>query len=89
MVLATSTTAIPIDLGSPVGDYTDPKAMIYPFKLMKGNQPVDPITKTVLVPHLFGLGGGPNPYWGKYNWMAAIEDGAAYTGQDFSGTLRL
>jgi len=78
--------AVPIDLGSPVGDYTDPNAMIYPFKLMKGDQPVDPITKTILVPHLFGLGGGPNPYWGKYNWTAAIEDGAAYTGQDFSGT---
>jgi len=79
-------TAVPIDLGSPVGDYTDPKAMIYPFKLMKGNQAVDPITKTILVPHLFGTAGGPSPYWGKYDWMGALEDGAAYTGQDFSGT---
>jgi len=79
-------SAIPIDLGSPVGDYTDPKAKIYPFKLMKGNQAVDPITKTILVPHLFGTLGGPNPYWGKYDWMGALEDGAAYTGQDFSGT---
>jgi len=79
-------SAVPIDLGSPVGDYTDPKAMIYPFKLMIGDQPVDPITKTILVPHLFGLGGGPNPYWVKYNWAAAIQDGATYTGGDFSGT---
>ncbi len=79
-------TSIPIDLGSPVGDYTDPKAMIYPFKLMKGNQAVDPITKTILVPHLFGTQSGPNPYWGKYQWLGALEDGAAYTGQDFSGT---
>jgi hypothetical protein len=79
-------TAVPIDLGSPVGDYTDPKAMIYPFKMMKGDQAVDPITKTILVPHLFGTLGGPNPYWGKYDWMGALEDGAAYTGQDFSGT---
>lgn len=78
--------SVPIDLGSPVGDWTDPNAMIYPFKEMIGNQPVDPITKTVLVPHLFGLLGGPNPYWGKYNWTLAIEDGATYTGQDFSGT---
>ena len=78
--------SVPIDLGSPVGDYTDPKAKIYPFKLMKGDQPVDPITKTILVPHLFGMAGGPNPYWGKFNWTGAIEDGAAYTGQDFSGT---
>ncbi|MGB5485935.1 MAG: tetrathionate reductase family octaheme c-type cytochrome [Lysobacterales bacterium] len=77
-------SAIPIDLGSPVGDYTD--SMIYPFKLMIGDQPVDPITKTILVPHLFGKGSGPNPYWGLFDWTLAIEDGAAYTGQDFSGT---
>lgn len=77
-------SSVPIDLGSPVGDYTD--SMIYPFKLMVGDQPVDPVNKTILVPHLFGTGSGPNPYWGKYNWTLSIEDGALYTGQDFSGT---
>ena len=71
----------PIALGDPVGDYNDPEAMIYPFKLMIGNQPVDPETRTVLVPHLFGMAGGPNPYWGKYDWAAALADGAAYTGR--------
>jgi hypothetical protein len=76
----------PINLGEPLGDYSDPEAMIYPFKLMIGNQPADPVTKTVLVPHLFGLAGGPNPYWGKWNWPAALADGAAYTGQDYSGS---
>jgi len=76
----------PISLADPVGDYTDPKAMIYPFKLMIGNQPVDPVNKIVLVPHLFGKIGGPNPYWGKFNWTDALIDGAVYTGQDFSGT---
>ena len=59
--------------------------MIYPFKLMSGNQPVDPVTHTVLVPHLFGPKGGPNPYWKKYDWNLALQDGAAYTGQDYSG----
>jgi len=77
-------SAVPIDLGSPVGNYTD--SMIYPFKLMKGDQPVDPVTKTILVPHLFGKVSGPNPYWGAFNWTLSIEDGANYTGQDFSGT---
>jgi octaheme c-type cytochrome (tetrathionate reductase family) len=76
----------PIDLGSPVGDYTDADAMIYPFKMMIGNQPVDPVTKTVMVPHLFGTAGGPNPYWGKYNWDLALQDGAVVTGQNYSGT---
>ncbi|MDX2418289.1 MAG: tetrathionate reductase family octaheme c-type cytochrome [Xanthomonadales bacterium] len=77
-------SAVPIDLGSPVGDYTD--SMIYPFKLMVGDQPVDPVTKTILVPHLFGKISGPNPYWGLFDWTLAAQDGANYTGQDFSGT---
>ncbi len=76
---------VPIDLGSPQGDYSDPDAMIFPFKEMVGNQPVDPDTRTILVPHLFGGAGGPNPYWAKYDWGLALADGAAYTGQDFSG----
>ena len=76
----------PIDLGSPQGSFSDPDAMIYPFKLMVGSQPVDPNTQTVLVPHLFGGKGGPNPYWAKYDWDLALQDGAAYTGQNYSGT---
>lgn len=75
----------PIQLAQPLGDYSDPEAMIYPFKKMIGDQPVDPNTKTVLVPHLFGLAGGPNPYWGKFNWDLSLKDGAAYTGQNYSG----
>ena len=78
--------AEPIQLGKPLGDHSDPDAMIYPFKRMIGNQPVDPNTSTVLVPHLFGMAGGPNPYWGKYDWNLALMDGAAYTGQNYSGT---
>jgi len=78
--------SVPIDLGSPIGDYSDPDAMIYPYKLMIGDQPVDPVTKTISVPHLFGTQSGPNPYWGKFNWDGAMMDGAIYTGQDFSGS---
>jgi octaheme c-type cytochrome (tetrathionate reductase family) len=76
----------PIDLASPVGSYSDAEAMIYPFKLMVGNQPVDPVYQRVMVPHLFGGKGGSNPYWVKYDWNLALQDGAAYTGQPFSGT---
>jgi octaheme c-type cytochrome (tetrathionate reductase family) len=76
----------PIQLAVPQGGYDDPNAMIYPFKLMVGNQPVDPNTSTVLVPHLFGKKSGDNPYWGKFDWNLALQDGADYTGQDYSGT---
>jgi octaheme c-type cytochrome (tetrathionate reductase family) len=78
-------TTEPIELAVPQGDYNDPEAMIYPFKLMVGNQPVDPNTRTILVPHLFGKKGGANPYWGKFDWNLALQDGADYTGQDYSG----
>ena len=52
---------------------------------MIGNQVADANNNTMLVPHLFGLKGGPNPYWAKYDWDLALQDGAAYTGQTYSG----
>jgi len=75
----------PAVLGAPVGDYTDPDAMIYPFKKLIGNQPADANNGTILVPHLFGTAGGPNPYWGKFDWDLAIRDGANRTGQEYTG----
>ena len=35
--------------------------------------------------HLFGLAGGPNPYWVGYDWNLALQDGALATGQNYSG----
>jgi len=78
-------TSTPVDLGSPSADYTTPGAMIYPFKKMIGNQVADAGNNTMLVPHLFGGKGGPNPYWKVFNWDLALQDGAAYTGQTYTG----
>ncbi|MGB5624107.1 MAG: hypothetical protein WBM61_00135, partial [Woeseiaceae bacterium] len=78
-------TSLPAVLAEPVGDYTDPNAMIYPFKKMIGNQPADANNNTILVPHLFGPAGGPNPYWGKFDWNLALVDGAAAAGQTYTG----
>jgi len=61
--------------------------MIYPFKKMIGNQVADTEFRRILVPHLFGSAGGPNPYWGNYNWNLALQDGAAYTNRPYSGTF--
>jgi len=77
--------AEPIEMAKPVGSYEDPTAMIYPFKMMVGNQPVDKGNKKIIVPHLFGLKGGQYPYWGKFDWNLALSDGAVYTGQPYSG----
>ena len=78
-------TSTPVDLGSPSADYTTPGAMIYPFKKMIGNQPADANNNTMLVPHLFGMKGGPNPFWAKFDWDLALRDGAEYAGQTYSG----
>ena len=81
----TPTTETPVVLGEPSADYNTVGAKIYPFKKMIGNQPADANNNTVLVPHLFGTKGGPNPYWGNWNWDLALQDGALYTGQTYSG----
>jgi len=78
-------TSEPVQMATPQGSYSDPDAMIYPYKRMVGNQPADANNSIILVPHLFGGKGGPNPYWAKYDWNLAILDGAAYTGQPYSG----
>ena len=78
-------TSTPVVLGEPTADYMTPGAMIYPFKKMIGNQIADANNNTMLVPHLFGLKGGPDPYWAKYDWDLALRDGADYTGQTYSG----
>jgi octaheme c-type cytochrome (tetrathionate reductase family) len=78
-------TEAPAVLGEPSADRNTEGAKIYPFKKMIGNQPADANNNTVLVPHLFGSKGGPNPYWVKYDWNLALQDGAAYTDQTYSG----
>ncbi|MBD3649473.1 MAG: cytochrome C, partial [Pseudomonadales bacterium] len=72
-------------LGKPSADYNTVGAKIYPFKKMIGNQPADANNNTIIVPHLFGTKGGPNPYWGTYDWNLALQEGAAYSGQTYTG----
>jgi octaheme c-type cytochrome (tetrathionate reductase family) len=78
----------PADLASPSADRFTPGAKIYTFKKMIGNQPAafDATANTwkFVVPHLFGAKGGPNPYWAKYDWDLALQDGALYTGQFYT-----
>ena len=80
-------TDLPVVLAKPTADFTTAGAKIYPFKKMVGNQVADAGNQTMLVPHLFGGKGGPNAYWGKYDWDLALRDGAARTGQTYSGAF--
>lgn len=51
---------------------------------MVGNQPADVVNSRILVPHLFGGAGGPNPFWAAYDWDLALLDAAAITGQPYT-----
>jgi octaheme c-type cytochrome (tetrathionate reductase family) len=79
------TEADPVVLAKPTATINTENAKLYPFKALIGRQPVDTTNKRLMVPHLFGTKGGPNPYWGKFDWGLAIADGAAYAGQPYSG----
>ena len=79
----------PVVLGAPAATYATEGAMIYPFKKMIGNQVGNPDLngtgdKLILVPHLFGAAGGPNAYWGNWDWDLALQDAAAITGQPYT-----
>ena len=77
----------PIVLAEPVATKDDADAKVYPFKVMLGRQPADTLNKRLVVPHLFGTAAGPNAYWDKFDWAAALREGAAYSGVPFSGTF--
>lgn len=67
--------------------YEDPRARIWPAKIMRGIQPYDPVNQTLVVPKLFP-GAGPDKeeaYWASYDWDRAITAGMEYTGLPYSG----
>lgn len=79
------TLADPVVLAEPVASKDSTGAKIYPFKRMLGRQPADTTNKRLVVPHLFGTAAGPNPFWEKFDWTLALQEGAAYSGVAFSG----
>jgi octaheme c-type cytochrome (tetrathionate reductase family) len=84
---AAGTEADPVVIAAPTATVATAGAKIYPFKKMVGDQPADTVNKRLLVPHLFGnLGAGSgleHPYWGDYDWEAALVEGTAYSDQPF------
>jgi hypothetical protein len=79
------TEADPVVLAAPTATSADEDAKIYPFKKLVGRQPADLTNQRMVVPHLFGTGPGPNPFWVAYDWGLAIAEGTAYAGQPYSG----
>ncbi|HEX8978666.1 MAG TPA: tetrathionate reductase family octaheme c-type cytochrome [Parasulfuritortus sp.] len=65
------------------GSATDGKSKIWPFKIMRNNQPYDTENKVLAVFHSFGF--DPNSYTMTYNWQKAIETGMKAANIPFSG----
>lgn len=69
-------------LNSLEGSKDDPKALIAPFKVMRGNQPYDASKNILEIPKLFGGG-----HWKHYDWSKAATQGMKTVGMDFSGNV--
>jgi octaheme c-type cytochrome (tetrathionate reductase family) len=68
-------------INRPLGDINDPNAQIWPFKIHDALQPYDTVNNILLQPTTSGEGG----YWTTFDWVSALEMGAAATGVNFSG----
>jgi octaheme c-type cytochrome (tetrathionate reductase family) len=78
---------IPVNLASPIGSIEDMDSKIYPFKVMRGIQPADPVNKMMLIPHLFPSSAGENAYWKNWDWDPAFTEGMAALGLAYSGSF--
>jgi hypothetical protein len=66
----------------PLGDASSPDAKIWPFKVHRGKQVYDTVTRQLLVPKTAGKGG----YWSEFDWDQALRLGAQKAGLDYSGS---
>jgi hypothetical protein len=71
----------PVELNRPVGQMDDPFSRIYPFKSVKGVQPVDPRFGYLIVPDLW------KGFWKDYDWDKASQEGMKSAGLPYSGEV--
>jgi hypothetical protein len=74
----------PIDINPPTGDYQDPDARIWPFKIHKGKQPYDTELNKILPIKLYGRQ-GTGALWTELDWEKALVAGAKLNHVEFSG----
>lgn len=77
-------TQQPIDINSIKGSYNSPDSRIWPFKVMEGKQPYDPINKTFLVNHVYSAD-DDTALWSNFDWAKALQAGTDYVEQPYSG----
>jgi octaheme c-type cytochrome (tetrathionate reductase family) len=76
--------AAPIDINPPTGDYNDPDARIWPFKIHWGKQPYDTELNRILPIKLYGKK-GTGALWTELDWDKALTAGAKLNEIEFSG----
>jgi octaheme c-type cytochrome (tetrathionate reductase family) len=72
-----------LTINPPQGNIDDNASRIWPMKVFRGIQPYDPVSKTLVIPHLFGK--DEDAYWKTFNWDRAIAAGMAYAEAPYSG----
>ena len=75
MLTVIDPTKAPIELNPPSGDYNDPDARIWPFKIHDGKQPYDTDNNRILPIYLVGKKGS-GALWADYDWPKALQKGA-------------
>ena len=72
-----------LDINPIEGSASDPKARIWPFKVMRGKQPYDTVNKTLIVNHVFG--NDDTSLWSNFDYEKSIPAGMSYAGKPYSG----
>lgn len=72
-----------LELNRVEGSATDPNARIWPFKVMVGKQPYDPVNKTLVVNHVYGA--DDTSFWSNFDYEKSIKAGMEYAGFPYSG----
>lgn len=72
-----------LELNRVEGSAQDPKARIWPFKVMHGKQPYDTENKTLVVNHVYG--DDDTALWKNYDYAKSIQAGMDYAGLPYSG----
>ncbi len=67
------------------GSAHDPDSRIWPFKVMRGRQPYDPVNNTLLINHVFG--DDDSAFWTNFDWDKAIATGMKVAGLPWSGEI--
>lgn len=71
----------PTILNMPRGGISDPKSLLWPFKIHRAKQIYDAVNDYLLVPKTVGTGG----YWTDFNWDEAARLGSEIVGLNYSG----